>query len=51
MLGIFPIKSKTYMVVMKVVSQYLDKYKNNGSISKLHEFCQDRFEYSVLYDF
>ena len=37
MLGIFPMKDKTYMVVMEVVSQHLDQYKNNGLISKLHE--------------
>ena len=37
MLGIFPMKSKTHMVVMEVVSQHLDQYKNNGLISKLHE--------------
>ena len=30
--------SKTHMVVMEVVSQHLDEYKNNGLISKLHEF-------------
>ena len=30
--------SKTHMVVMKLVSQHLDEYKNNGLISKLHEF-------------
>ena len=37
MLGIFTIESKTHMVVMDVVSQHLDEYKNNGSISKLNE--------------
>ena len=37
MLGIFPTKSKTHEVVMEVVSQNLDQYKNNGIISKLHE--------------
>ena len=37
MLGIFPMKSKTNMVVMEVVSQHFDYYKNNGLISKLHE--------------
>ena len=37
MLGIFPMKYKTHMVVMEVVSQHLDQYKNNGLISKLHE--------------
>ena len=30
-------KSKIHMVVVEVVSQYLDQYKNNGLISKLHE--------------
>ena len=30
--------SKTDMVVMEVVSQHLDEYKNNGLICKLHEF-------------
>ena len=29
--------SKTHMVVMEVVSQHLDLYKNNGLISKLQE--------------
>ena len=29
--------SKTHMVVLEVVSQYLDQYKNNNLISKLHE--------------
>ena len=29
--------SKTHTVVMKVVSQHLDQYKNNGLISKLLE--------------
>ena len=28
---------KTHMVVMKVASQNLDEYKNNGLIFKLHE--------------
>ena len=37
MLGIFIINSKTHMVVMEVVSQHLDQYKNNGLISNLHE--------------
>ena len=31
-------KSKTHIVVMEVVSQYLDEYRINGLISKLHEF-------------
>ena len=30
-------KAKTHMVVMEVVSQNLDQYKNNGLISKLQE--------------
>ena len=29
--------AKTHVVVMEVVSQCLDQYKNNGLISKLHE--------------
>ena len=29
--------SKTHMVIMEVVSQQLDQYKNNDLISKLHE--------------
>ena len=37
MLGIFPMKSKTHMVVMEVVLQNLDQYKNNDIISNLHE--------------
>ena len=31
------INAKTPMVLMEVVSQPLDQYKNNGLISKLHE--------------
>ena len=34
MLGIFSMKAKTHMIVMEVVSQHLDQYKNNGLISK-----------------
>ena len=30
--------SKTHMVVLELVSQHLDEQKNNGLISKLHEF-------------
>ena len=30
-------KSKTRVVVMEVVSQHLDQYKNDGLISNLHE--------------
>ena len=37
MLGIIPMKPKTLVVVMELVSQHLDQYKNNGLISKLHE--------------
>ena len=37
MLGIFSMKSKTRVVVMEVVSQHLDQYKNDGLISNLHE--------------
>ena len=37
-LGVVFMNSKTHMVVMKLVSQHLDEYKNNGLISKLHEF-------------
>ena len=37
MLGIFPMKSKTLVVVIDLVSQHLDQYKNNGLISKLYE--------------
>ena len=29
--------SKIHMVVMEVVSQHLDKYRNNGLFSKLQE--------------
>ena len=29
--------SKTHMVLIEVVSQNLDEYKNNGLISKLQE--------------
>ena len=38
MLGMFPMKSNTHMVVMELVSQQLDEYRNNGVISKLTEF-------------
>ena len=37
MLGIFSMKSKTRVVVMEVVSQHLDQYKNDGLVSNLHE--------------
>ena len=37
MLGIIPMKPKTIMVVMEVVSQHLDEHKNNGLIFKLQE--------------
>ena len=37
MLGIFSMKSKTRVVVMEVVSQHFDQYKNDGLISNLHE--------------
>ena len=37
MLGVVFMNFKTHMVVMEVVSQQLDEYKNNGLISKLYE--------------
>ena len=37
MLGVVLINTKIYMVVMEVVSQHLDQYKNKGLISNLHE--------------
>ena len=37
MLRVVFMNFKTHMVVMKVVSQHLDEYKNNGLISKLPE--------------
>ena len=37
MLGVVFMNYKTHMVVMEVVSQHLDQYKNNGLISKLYE--------------
>ena len=37
MLGVVLMNDKTHMVLMEVVSQNLDQYKNNGLISKLHE--------------
>ena len=37
MIGVALMNSKTNMVVMKVVSQQLDQYRNNGLISKLNE--------------
>ena len=38
MIGVALMNSKTNMVVMKVVSQQLDQYRNNGLISKLNAF-------------
>ena len=43
MLGEIPMKSKTHMVVMEVVSQNLDEHKNNGLIYKLHEILTRQF--------
>ena len=37
MLGVVLMNAKTHMVLMEVVSQNLDQYKNNGLISNLHE--------------
>ena len=37
MLGVVLMNAKTHMVLMEVVSQSLDQYKNNGLISKLIE--------------
>ena len=37
MLGVVLTNAKTYMIVLEVVSQHLDQYKNNGLISNLHE--------------
>ena len=37
MLGVVLINTKIYMIVMEVVSQHLDQYKNKGLISNLHE--------------
>ena len=37
MLGIIPMKPKTLMVVIELVSQHLDEHKNNGLICKLQE--------------
>ena len=37
MLGVIFTNSKTHMVVMDVVSQHLDWYKNNSLTSELHE--------------
>ena len=34
MLEIFPIKAKTLVVVIELVSQQLDQYKNNSAICK-----------------
>ena len=43
MLGVVFMNSKTYMVVMELVSQNLDEYKINGLISMLHEFLSEQF--------
>ena len=37
MLRVVFMNSKTHMVVMEVVSQHLDKHKNNGLICKSQE--------------
>jgi len=37
MLGVVVMNAKTHMVVMEVISQHLDQYKNNGLISNLYE--------------
>ena len=37
MLGIILMNAKTHMVLMEVISQPLDQYKNNDLISKLNE--------------
>jgi len=41
MLGMFPIKANIHLVVMELVSQQLDEYRNNGVISKLTEFLSE----------
>ena len=38
MLGKIPMKPKTLMIVIELVSQHLDEHKNNGLIYKSHEF-------------
>ena len=38
MLGIIPMKPKTLVDVIELVSQHLDEPQNNGLIYKLHEF-------------
>ena len=42
MLGVVLTNSKTNMVILEVVSQHLDQYKNNGLISKLHEILSEQ---------
>ena len=42
MIGVVLMKAKTHMVVMEVVSQHLDQYKNNGLISNLHEILSEQ---------
>ena len=37
MLEVVLMNTKTHMVLMEIISQSLDQYKNNGLISKLHE--------------
>ena len=37
MLGVVLMNPKIHMVIIEVVSQQLDQYKNNGLISNLHE--------------
>ena len=42
MLGVVLMNDKTHMVLMEVVSQNLDQYKNNGLISKLHKILSEQ---------
>ena len=35
-------KAKTRVIVMEVVSQQLNQYKNNGLISKLHKILSEQ---------
>ena len=48
MLGIIPMKPKTLVVVIELVSQHLDQYKNNGLIFKFHEILSGQIRARCL---
>ena len=38
----FPMKAKILVVVIELISQHLDEYRNNGVIYKLTEFLSEQ---------